>query len=161
MNINNEKSLPEGSFGYAGEADFDSVTALWQQAFGDDREYIASYLARYFTEERIPVFRVDGELAAMASVFRVRCGSSPALYIFALATDEKYRGRGIASALLDRIQQQSGLPLVLQPEPNGVEAFYLREGFSPLSAEDLFLACSGSGITEHTLGFAPGFSRGL
>lgn len=155
------KNLPEGSFDFARESDFEALVSLWQQAFGDDRNYIVSWLARFFTPVRVPVYRVGEGLAAMASVFRVNCCGKPALYIYALATGEKYRGRGIASALLNNIQQQYSLPLVLQPEPNGVDAFYLREGFVPLSAEDLFICCTGSGITEMTLGFAPGFSRGL
>lgn len=149
-----------GVFRAATEADFPRITAIWTEAFPEDTaDDVADYLGRFFVPGRIRVYERDGEVAAMLSVFTVIYDGSPAAYIYALATDRRFRGCGIARDMLNRVQDERRCPLIVHPKPNGVAAFYRDNGFSLLPEAHLRAMAKENGIEELLLDSGDGYIR--
>ncbi|MCQ2479993.1 MAG: GNAT family N-acetyltransferase, partial [Clostridia bacterium] len=157
--MQSEKEFPNGRFVFATENDFAQIKLLWQEAFHDDEEYIDGFLSENFNNRRIILFKNDKEILSMASLFFVEFMGEKAIYIFALATKNEYKGRGVATELLSYIQLNFDCRLLLQPEQNGVENFYKKIGFDELQADRLYSVCERFNITEMTLGKFDGFVR--
>lgn len=153
------RKLPEGRFVFATKNDLEQIKILWQESFDDDEEYIDGFLSDYFNERRIILFKNGDEILSMASLFFVEFTGEKAVYIFALATKNKYRSRGIATELLNFVQLQFNCKIILQPEKNGVEKFYEKIGFEVLEADIFYSVCEKFNITELTLGKFDGFIR--
>ena len=154
-----KKELPDGRFVFAAEKDFVQIKNLWQEAFDDDEEYIDSFLSYYFNERRIILFKNGEKVLSMASLFSIEFNGRKAVYVFALATKNEFKGKGIATELLDYIQTVFECAVILQPEMNGVEKFYKNIGFELLEADKLYSVCEKFKITELTLGRFDGFIR--
>ncbi|TCC50761.1 N-acetyltransferase [Kribbella capetownensis] len=80
-------------------------------------------------EQSLYVLRVDGDPASVTLVLR----SGPVTGIYAVATKPMYRGRGLASTLLDQARRDAaGARLTLQVvEGSDAERLYLKLGFRP------------------------------
>jgi GNAT superfamily N-acetyltransferase len=80
-------------------------------------------------EQSLYVLRVDGDPASVTLVLR----SGPVTGIYAVATKPPYRGRGLASTLLDQARRDAaGGRLTLQVvEGSDAERLYLKLGFRP------------------------------
>ncbi len=154
-----KKQLPAGRFVFAEEKDFPQIKALWQEAFNDEDEYVDGYLSEYYNDRRIFLFKSGDEVVSMASLFLVELDDKPAIYIYALATKNEYKSRGIARKILDIIQMIFECKLILQPEKNGVEKFYEKIGFSSLDSDRLYSVCEKFNITDMTLGRFDGYER--
>ena len=61
-----------------------------------------------------------------------REGVQEARYLYAVATDPRYRGRGYATTLLSQIAAE-GKPVFLRPSSPALFDFYKKAGFSPVS----------------------------
>lgn len=98
----------------------EQMCRLWQEAFGDEREFVMHYLDRYSREDcRILRFGVRGEVVAMMHYHPFTVGGSdcnevavrfspsqPCMegcrgaYIYGVATAVDCRGKGLASAMI-------------------------------------------------------------
>lgn len=98
----------------------EQMCRLWQEAFGDDRDFVMHYLSRYSREDcRTLRFGERGEVVAMMHYHPFTVGGSDrnevavrlvptqeriegcrGAYIYGVATAVECRGRGIASAML-------------------------------------------------------------
>ncbi len=77
-------------------------------------------------------------------------GVVEARYLYAVATDPAYRGRGLAKRLLREVIAE-GLPVFLRPSSDALFEFYRRVGLSPLSPVrgeqgNAARECAGEGI---------------
>ena len=147
-----DTGLCDRRYVYASEADLPLITCLWKEAFGDDTDYINGYFDRWFDDKRIILIKEKDRIVSMASLFCVDMDGRRAVYVFALATDMKDRGRGAATDLLRHIQDEYRCPVILQPEKTGVEDFYRKIGFETLDKEHFWDICLKAGIEELTLG---------
>lgn len=113
------------------------LRAIYREAFKDDDTNFEDKLFKY-CKEYIYSAEYGGETAAM--LFALPCrlvsesGESKAVYIYAAATLEKYRGRGIMSALIEELQKNTDTFLFLKPADVGLVEFYKRLGFKKISA---------------------------
>lgn len=91
--------------------------------------------ARYFPRH-LRVVADRGHVAAMlfSIPYAVEMPQStlPARYLFAIATDPAYRGRGLAKGLIED-EVKRGFPLLLHPRTRSLFAFYEKAGLLPLS----------------------------
>ncbi len=123
--------------------DVPQLTALWQDAFGDDDDYIRTYHGLVLRPGGCVVAQADGRVvSAMYVMDGPNLAIAPgekrtAAYTYALATLPPYRGRGIGAAVykacvaaaLDR----ADVACVLPAEP-GLYPFYERAAANiPLS----------------------------
>lgn len=121
------------------------VRALWQRVFGDSREDIDSFMVRYGEAAERLMAEESGCVVAMLHVVPLRSGEHRIAYIYAVATDEKYRGRGIASRLIDRalaaIEQSGDYDFAaLIPSGEAARRLYARHGFEDSRVPMLFRA---------------------
>ena len=131
--------------------------ALYETAFpGAAREWDDA-LFRHVMPDCLRVIR-DGEkpvsmLFSIPYPIQTEKGIVDARYLYAVATDPAYRGRGLARRLLGEVIAE-GHPVFLRPSSEGLFEFYKSAGLSPVSPlrgeEGLAASCVGEGIRALT-----------
>lgn len=131
---------------------------LWQRVFGDDRDFIDLFLTEVYRPENMLV-RCDetGHVVAMLHIVEIETELGPTAYLYAIATDEAWRGRGLASSLVeeavDTARSRGMAAAMLIPSHEGLKAFYGRLGFEesafPLDFSEGFDL--GTGDPQHDL----------
>ena len=113
--------------------DIPAMTALWQEAFGDDERFINAFFKGFYTPQNVPVFVIDGEIAAMLFLLggEMSIGGKryPAYYLYAASTKKSHRGKGLMTELLDfsaRTAADRGQAFICL-KPGEKELFELRE----------------------------------
>ena len=128
------------------------LVSMWQEAFSDSEEYVNSFfdsrLAKtyVYSENDVPM--------GMVSVFDISLADKKGAYIYALVVDKLYRGKGVASALLEAVQEfllTSGYKFCLVvPSPyEPLESFYKKFGFD----RKIKLGVTKYNVTESDLEF--------
>ena len=130
---------------------------MWQDIFGDERHEIDSFLIRH--ADAVPfIHKENGEVVSMLFVVPLRMWEQRVAYIYAVATREEYRGRGIASKLLSealRYISESGEfdCTALIPSSTESKLLYERLGFVDTNTPMHFPATDylGTGSEPHDL----------
>ncbi len=110
----------------------DALKRLWKSAFGDEDSFIDMFFETGFSPQRCRSIWEDGKAVAALYWFDGSWQGKRIAYIYALATDPAFRGRGYASRLL----QETNLHLrslgyagtVLKPD-GALFSFYARLGY--------------------------------
>ena len=108
-------------------------TALWQQAFGDSKAFIEGFFRTGFSPDRCRFLEKDGALAAILYWFDCRWNGKKVAYIYAVATDEQFRGQGLCRQLMEdthrhlRYLDYDGAALV--PAAAGLFQMYEKMGY--------------------------------
>lgn len=109
---------------------------LWQAAFGDDEQFVDSFLMRYYSRHRMLTAECDGRTAAMLHLLPFETPLGRTTYIYGVATDPACRHRGLATQLMReamrRIAEQGDEAAFLIPTPGEawLRDFYGRFGFA-------------------------------
>lgn len=123
------------------QADVPQLTALWMQAFGDTREFIAKFFRTGFAQERCLLAKEQGQLLAALYWFDCLWEGKKLAYLYAIATDEAHRGKGICKALMERthslLKEKSYHGAVLVPADEGLEKMYANMGYRSILPGDL------------------------
>lgn len=114
--------------------DIPKLKRLWKDAFGDEDSYINAFFDALFAEENVLLAEENGMLSGASFFLPARLwadGTSRKLrYVYALATDARCRGRGIARELLRQAGQLYQAPLVAEPADGALaEGFYAPLGY--------------------------------
>lgn len=142
-------SLPE---------DRPGLTELWQSAFGDETGFIDAFFETGYAPERSRVAVTDGEITGMLYWFDCFLGERKLAYIYAVATQERFRGRGIASALMADVHGHlasfgySGA--VLSPGSEGLFRFYERMGYVAAGFRRELKASAGTPLPLREVGIS-------
>ena len=126
--------------------DIPAMTALWQEAFGDDERFINAFFKGFYTPQNVPVFVIDGEIAAMLFLLdgELSIGGKryPAYYLYAASTKKSYRGKGLMTELLDfsaRTAADRGQAFIcLKPGEKELFDFYEKRGYLPAFGRKVF-----------------------
>lgn len=107
--------------------------ALWMDVFGDSREEVDRFLLEHHGEENLLTHSEQGRVVSMLHIVELRTDYGPTAYLYAIATDRQWRGRGYASALILRAIDISrargyGAVMLIPSDPSLVE-YYKRFGF--------------------------------
>lgn len=120
------------------EGDIPALSRLWKQAFGDTDEEIARFFREAYPHASGFAAR-DGEtLVGMCFALpqQLACGEDTysAAYLYAVATDERWRGQGVCRTLLafaeKELKKRGTDCLMLVPADEGLAAMYEKLGFS-------------------------------
>ena len=110
----------------------DGLKALWKLVFGDPDSFIDSFFAIAYSPDRCQYLVEDGRIVSALYWFDCSYEGGKLAYIYAVATDPQYRGKGLASRLMDRthelLKAQGYAGTVLKPA-NGLFPFYARLGY--------------------------------
>lgn len=109
---------------------------IYHQAFGVAEEFDKAFFDYYFDNTETLI--VDGEIVSM--LFKIPCTikypecEQKAYYIYAVATDERYRGRGLMSQLINKCCNEKDALYFLKPVKESLIAFYEKVGFTCVDA---------------------------
>lgn len=110
-----------------------ALTKLWMQAFGDTEDFIKIFFATGYSPERCMVCLEDDTVVAALYWFDCSWGSKKLAYLYAIATDENHRGKGICNALMKQthrhLQEQGYAGALLMPAEESLEGFYGKMGY--------------------------------
>jgi ribosomal protein S18 acetylase RimI-like enzyme len=133
------------------------MRAMWHNIFGDEIAEIDSFLLRH--DDALPfIHKENGEVVSMLFVVPLEMWEKRVAYIYAVATKPEFRGRGIASNLLNEAMQQictGGQYDVVALIPSSTESkrLYERLGFEDSQLPMEFSATDylGTGSAPHDL----------
>lgn len=110
---------------------------LWQQAFGDTDEEIDAFFKVGFSEKRCLCVTLGGQVAAALYWFDCTLWNKNIAYLYAIATEESFRGQGIASKLIahthKHLENSGYAGAVLVPCEDSLFGFYERLGYTAFS----------------------------
>lgn len=145
---------------FASKKEADQIVLLWQEAFGDSREWVMMYLSENI--ENVLVYEEDATVMGMLSLLSVSFNGRKGYYVYGVATGSKYRSKGISSSLLEYAKKLVGKDgfLCLVPRNQGLFGFYKERGFFPVasvktrefSREELLKMTNGTEVFEADCG---------
>lgn len=126
--------------------DIPAMTALWQEAFGDDESFISAFLRSFYIPQNAPIAVIDGEIAAMLFLLdgEMSIGGKryPAYYLYAASTKKSHRGKGLMTELLDfsaRTAADRGQAFIcLKPGEKELFDFYEKRSYLPVFGRRVF-----------------------
>lgn len=120
-------------FRYTTVEDRSALRKLWQEAFGDTVAYIDAFFETAYAPERSRVAVVDGEIAGMHFWFDCELEGERLAYLYAVATDKRFRGQGIATKLMEDgealLREQGYAGAILSPGSESLFRFYAQRGY--------------------------------
>lgn len=119
--------------------DMPALRGLWKEAFGDSDRFLDLFYGTAFATDRCRVAAGEDTVLAALYWFDCACGGQRMAYIYAVATAQAARGRGIATALLKDTQRhleiQGVRGLILVPGTASLVRFYAPQGFVPCAPQ--------------------------
>lgn len=118
--------------------DLPGLRMLWRQAFGDSEAFLDLFFVAAFAPERCLRIREDGAVAAALYWFDCNHGGKKVAYVYAVATAESRRGRGLCRALMGNLHEilfrRGYAGAVLVPGEPELFRFYEKLGYEPCAA---------------------------
>lgn len=118
--------------------------AIWQECFGDGREYIGQFFARTGQCARVIGCVENGELLSVAYLLPVEYAKKGKrrvrmYYLYAGATREGYRRKGYFAKLLQWIFENVQVAVLLVPASGELATYYEKQGMRRvLEKQELF-----------------------
>lgn len=135
-------------FDHPREEQIGQLRQLWKNAFGDTDAFLDIFFGTAFSPDRCRCILLEDRVAAALYWFDVRWNGLPCAYIYAVATDPAFRGRGLCRVLMEdcgRILADAGYAgALLVPQDEGLRAMYGKMGYLPGTRLDEF-HCAASG----------------
>lgn len=114
-----------------------AMSAIWQETFGDDADYVDRYLENYDADDNRIVICKQDEVVAFLHYHRFDTGDFTASYIFGVVTVPHYRGSGIARGMISGamkcMNQHGDIFAMLIAEEESLRSWYATMGFAALS----------------------------
>ena len=115
-----------------------ALRRLWKEAFGDSDEYLDRFARTAYSPARARCVTVDGMPVAALYWFDCYYGERRLAYLYAVATAEAYRGRGLCRALLEdthrHLKETGYAGALLSPASDSLFHFYARVGYQNCTA---------------------------
>lgn len=116
--------------------DREAIEIMWEQCFGDSKEFIDFYMENRMTELNMLVIQRQGRPVSMATFLpadiQTPIGNLEGYYVYAVATLPEYQGQGLSTRILEFAQQHWQKPLLLSPAESSLRIFYAKLGFQPV-----------------------------
>jgi len=121
----------------AEKKDMNAVCRLWQRVFGDSEETTKFFYGTFPNAENVLLCEVDGKVVSILMLIEAEIvshdGESKAFCVYAAATEENYRKKGIMSGLLSfacKIATERNADfLFLKPASEKLYSYYEKNGF--------------------------------
>lgn len=119
------------------------IRPLYERIFDDSEEFVNYYFSGPIYDNDVLVLEIDGEIASMLQLVKKKIMYNERMhfvhYIYAVATDEKYRNKGYMGMLLRRaiedLRQKGDLFTYLIPVD---EKIYERYGFKTVYSKQKY-----------------------
>ena len=113
---------------FAKEKDREDIIRLWHSVFGDDKTSINNYLDKYL--DCVLLYITDDKIIGMLSLLPLQYKGVAGKYVYAVATEPSFRGRGVATELIQYCYGENFLLLV--PAEKSLFNYYERLGFKAI-----------------------------
>lgn len=108
---------------------------LWQEAFGDSDAFLNSFFSLAFAPERCRCVTAENRIVAALYWFDCTCRGEKMAYLYAVATAEGCRGKGLCRALMedthDHLRKLGYQGTVLVPASERLRQMYGKMGYLP------------------------------
>ena len=132
--------------------DIPALRQLWKEAFGDSDAFLDGFFRTGFDSARC---RCTGDLTAALYWFDCTWNGKKLAYVYAVATAEAYRGRGLCRMLMEdthrHLQRLGYAGAVLVPGDAGLFRLYEKLGYRPFCPRRLVTVAAA----ETPTGFCP------
>lgn len=126
---------------FATNQDYEQLKDIWRVCFGDDEAYINLFFQTRYQPNQTLIYQTDGQVVAMLHLLpmalQIKEQRYTGKYIYAVATLEEYRGKGISTRLLsfadDYLQKNQIDCAVLVPATQKLFSFYQQKGYVAFS----------------------------
>ena len=106
---------------------------LWKEAFGDTDEYLDVFFGTAFAPHRCRCIIADDRVAAALYVLDCSLEGEKIAYIYAVATAEEYRGRGLCRVLMSDteayLKEKDYAGMILVPGSLELSRMYEKMGY--------------------------------
>ncbi len=117
------------------------LTGLWMQAFGDSKDFIDGFFRTGFSYDRCLLAQEQGQLLAALYWFDCLWQDKKIAYLYAIATDEHHRGKGICNKLMqathETLKQRNYHGAILVPAEASLFSFYGKMGYLPCCPQQM------------------------
>lgn len=124
-----------------------ALRQLFQAAFGDSDAFLDRFFATGFHPRRCRCVTVDGQIAAALYWFDCDFAGEKTAYLYAVATSEAHRGKGLCSRLMaDTHALLKGMGYagaILVPGSESLFRFYEKMGYQTISCAREFTCEAG------------------
>ncbi len=118
---------------YPQESQIPQLQTLWQEAFADDDAFMDAFFDTAFSSDRCRCVTENGQLGAMLYFLDCKGLGRPMAYLYAIATAQKYRGRGFCRGLIEdakgHLKALGYEGLLLVPSDEALRQMYGKMGF--------------------------------
>lgn len=105
------------------QSDYKDIIRIWQEAFGDSRDFILSFL------DKFSQYVYVSENNAIMTLLPVTSNDKTGRYIYAVAVDKEIRNCGLGKELIEFAKENCGDFCVLVPASNSLFEYYKKLGF--------------------------------
>lgn len=106
---------------------------LWKNAFGDSDAFLDIFQNTAFSKDRCQYLTEDGHIVSALYWFDCTLEKKKIAYIYAVATDENHRGKGLCHKLMEQthnhLKDQGYEGAILSPATDDLIRFYEKIGY--------------------------------
>lgn len=128
---------------------------LWKQAFGDTDAFIDTFFSVAYSPDRCRYLTEGGELAAMLYWFDCEFQGKKIAYLYAVATDEAYRGQGFCRRLMEKthryLAEKGYAGAILVPGSKALFRLYEKLGYRTCCYVTNITCTAGTPIPLHPI----------
>ena len=121
---------------FPGSGDIAGLKDLWQEAFGDDRDFVDGFFKTGFCETRCRLITAENRVAAAIYWFDCQCRGEKMAYIYAVATAKDFRGKGMCGKLMEDthalLADKGYAGAILVPAEDTLFIMYSKYGYTPV-----------------------------
>ena len=121
-----------------------SLRKLWKAAFSDEDAFLDAFFSTGFSPDRCRCILEEDRPIGALYWFDVFCKGQRFAYLYAVATDPDYRGRGLCRGLMEDTASHLALKgyhgLLLVPQKESLREMYRKMGYSDCGSISSFTA---------------------
>ena len=120
---------------YPNDALIPGLRDLWKKAFGDTDDFLDLFFSTAYAPDRCRCVAEDGAVQSVLYWFDCFLEDQKIAYIYAVATDPEFRGRGLCRTVMEDtmevLRDRGYAGAILLPQEEWLIAMYAGMGFTP------------------------------